>query len=294
MTTPLRILASTDLSAPSRHAMDRAFRLAAETGAQLTLMHAVQQSAIEALQKLLGQDGTEVVERIRAQAHEALSQLAADLGQACGISAAIHLAAGNVPHVIVEYADTIDADLLVIGSQGEGFLRHLLFGTTASRLLRLTRRPMLLVRQAPHESYRRILVPVDFSPVSVAALRLVRALAPQAHIVLLHAFEAPFEGKLAYAGVSKEVISHYRSSMRLEALQQLRSLTATADLAPEEATLLALHGDASQHILEQEQEQDCDLIVMGKHGADMIEDFLLGSITKHVLLSSQGDVLVTA
>ena len=77
-------------------------------------------------------------------------------------------------------------------------------------------------------------------------------------------------------------------------MQQLRTLAATAGLAPEEATLLALHGDTSQHILEQEQEQDCDLIVMGKHGADMVEDFLLGSITKHVLLSSQGDVLVTA
>lgn len=293
MTTPIRILAGTDLSAPARHATDRAFHLAAETGAQLTLMHAVQQSAIEALQKLLGQEATEVVERIRNQAYQALSQLAADLGQTRGISAAIHLATGNVLHTIVEYADTIDADLLVIGAQGEGFLRHLLLGTTASRLLRLTRHPMLLVRQAPHESYRRILVPVDFSPASAAALRLAHMLAPKADIVLLHAYHAPFENKLAFAGVSKETIDHYRANTRMETLQQLRTLAA-ATLGSQETTLLALHGDASQHILEQEQEQDCDLIIIGKHGTDMVEDFLLGSITKHVLLSSQGDVLVTA
>lgn len=294
MTASIHILASTDLSAPSRHAMGRAFHLAAETGAQITLLHVLQQSAIDELKKLFEQESGEIVENIRAQARDTLSQLAADLGQTCGISAAIHLASGNVLHTIVEHAEAIDAGLLVIGAQGEGFLRHLVLGTTASRLLRLTMRPILLVKQAPHEPYRRVLVPVDFSPASAVALRLARALAPQAHIVLLHAFEAPFEGKLAYAGVAKEIIEYYRTSMKLETQQHLRALAATAGLSSQETTLLALHGDISQHILEQEQKQDCDLIIMGKHGSDMVEDFLLGSVTKHVLHSSQGDVLVTA
>lgn len=42
----------------------------------------------------------------------------------------------------------------------------------------------------------------------------------------------------------------------------------------------------------QEQELDCDLIVMGKHGQGMLEELLLGSVTKHVLAESTGDVLV--
>ena len=46
-------------------------------------------------------------------------------------------------------------------------------------------------------------------------------------------------------------------------------------------------------VIEQEQEADCDLIVIGKHGAGMVEDFLLGSVTKHVLAESAGDVLVS-
>lgn len=54
-----------------------------------------------------------------------------------------------------------------------------------------------------------------------------------------------------------------------------------------------LHGDAARHIVEQEQEWDCDLIVMGKHGENKFEDLLLGSVTKHVLSESQGDVLVS-
>ncbi len=55
---------------------------------------------------------------------------------------------------------------------------------------------------------------------------------------------------------------------------------------------LALHGLATPCILEQEQEQDCDLIVIGKHGSGMLEELLLGSVTKPVLALSSADVLV--
>jgi nucleotide-binding universal stress UspA family protein len=54
-----------------------------------------------------------------------------------------------------------------------------------------------------------------------------------------------------------------------------------------------LHGDPSSLIIEQEQERDCDLVVVGQRGESMVDDFLLGSVTKHVLQGSQGDVLVS-
>ena len=46
-------------------------------------------------------------------------------------------------------------------------------------------------------------------------------------------------------------------------------------------------------IVAQEQECDCDLIVMGKHGENLMEQLLLGSVTKHVLGESQGDILIS-
>lgn len=42
----------------------------------------------------------------------------------------------------------------------------------------------------------------------------------------------------------------------------------------------------------EEQERDCDLIALGKHGAHVAEDLLLGSVTKHVLMEAQADTLV--
>lgn len=41
-----------------------------------------------------------------------------------------------------------------------------------------------------------------------------------------------------------------------------------------------------------EQELSSDLVVIGKHGSHVVEELLLGSVTKQVLAESQCDVLV--
>ena len=71
-------------------------------------------------------------------------------------------------------------------------------------------------------------------------------------------------------------------------------LSAPARHAVERAfRLTALAGsDPAQQIIAMEQEVDCDLIVVGKHGSHIAEELLLGSVTKHVLAEAQGDVLV--
>ena len=73
----------------------------------------------------------------------------------------------------------------------------------------------------------------------------------------------------------------------------LQRLAADAGLAPGASTLCVLQGDPPQRILEPEQEQNCDLIAIGKHGRSVIEETLLGSVTKHVLAQANGDVLVS-
>ena len=55
---------------------------------------------------------------------------------------------------------------------------------------------------------------------------------------------------------------------------------------------VVVEGEASQRIVEQEQEHDCDLVVLGKHGRSAVEDLLLGSVTQHVLAEGSADVLV--
>lgn len=292
MKTLGRILAATDLSGPARHAVARAYRVAGETGARLELMHAVNQGALETLRRVFAGEAPTAEARILEDARSSLEALACALADVHGLAADIHVATGRVLGAILERADALDASLLVVGARGEDFLGPLLLGTTAERLLRRTLRPLLMVRQIPHETYRRVLVPVDFSAWSPAALDLARAVAPAAEIVLLHAYEAPFEAKLQFAGVDQAAIDRYRMATHQEALHAARALAEAAGLLPGAVRFDIMPGSAARVILTRAQELDCDLIVMGKHGQGMLEELLLGSVTKHVLAESDGDVLV--
>jgi len=293
MKPALTLLATTDLSAPARHAVERGFRLATATSARYSVLHVLELDTLDTMREWLGADLDSVKRKLEDQARETLAQQLAATSRE--VTADAQVVSGAPLPTIVERADALDADLLILGAHGGDFLRHLALGSMASRLLRkTTRHPVLVVKQVPHEDYRRVLIPVDFSPLSVRTIRFVRALAPSAEIILMHAYEAPFEGKLTYAGVDESVLQHYRAAAYEEALRRLRHAAEQAGLEIADYTPLVVHGDPSQRIIEQEQERDCDLVAIGKHGVHVAEELLLGSVTKHVLAESQGDVLVIA
>jgi len=288
-----RILAATDLSAPARHATERAALVSKDTAAQLDLLHVANLAPLERLRQFMDTTPGEMERRVLDAARQRLRDLAASLQQRYGVVAGTHAVAGSLLAELAKEADSLAAGLLVCGAKGESVFRHHLLGTTALRVLSTTTCPVLVVKQPPHEPYRRLLVPVDFSPSSLRAIRHARSIAPQAGIVLLHAFEVPFEGELRYASVDQDTIDHYRIVAKKEATQELLALCNEAGLSPYETQRIVLHGDPTIRIIEQEQEQDCDLIVMGKHGVSVLEKLLLGSVTRHVLAESQSDVLVS-
>ncbi len=288
-----RILVATDLSAPARHAAARAARLAAETGARVELLHVIEASPLAELRALLGEEDPEAARRLVDQAREGLHQLAAEVGEPHGISPGVTVVEGNVLNEIGNRTDAEDVSLVVIGARGANFVRHWLLGATAARLLRKLRRPVLVVRQVPHEAYRSVLVPVDFLAHSDHAIRVARKIAHKGRLTLLHATELPFEGRMQLAGLEEE----RKMELRLAALQQakdrMRALVARHEHESGRLWSLVMLGEPTWRILEQQEEQDADLIVIGKHGASMVEDFLLGSITKHVLTEASCDVLIT-
>lgn len=286
------ILATTDFSGPARHAADRAALLAQETDSPLTLMHVMPGEALAELRKWLGA-GHASESHLLAESRQQLQQLADALEVRLDIKVNTVEASGPVLGEIGRQADALDAVLLVLGARGAGFLRRLVLGSTSERLLRRTHRPVLVVRQTPHEPYRRVLLALDFSPWTVQAVAVARRVAPQARFVLLNAFQVPFEDKLRYAGVDTATIDLYRSQARAEAVQRVNELATLVGLRPGQWEACVVEGDASQRIVEQEQERDCDLVVLGKHGQSATEDLLLGSVTKHVLAEGSADVLVS-
>jgi len=289
-----RVLAATDLSAPARHAAERAALVAKDTGATLRLVHVINDPALGHLRRLLPESRDDVEPRIRQKVDHDVARLGDHLAQAYGVTAHSDVVTGGLIAGILGHAAASRADLLVLGARGTSYMRQLMLGSTAERLVRKSDRPLLVVKQPPHESYRRALVTLDFSPSSLAVLALARAVAPQADLVLLHAYDVPYEDWMRTAGVSEEALQHYQQAARQHAAKDMLALLGSDDLKSGDVPAVILHGDPTLRIIEQEQERDCDLIVIGKQGETVTEEFLLGSVTKHILQQSQADVLVSA
>lgn len=287
------ILSATDLSAPARHAAERAAQLSQECNVPLCLLHVANLAPLQRLRQMLTSDHESVEHKVLSTARERLQAEADALHSLYGVNVDDRLVVGSLITEIRAVADELASGLLVCGARGESLLRHMLLGSTAERMLSNTTRPLLVVKQAPHGAYKTVLVPVDFSPSSVRALRHARLVAPSAQLVVLHVFEVPFEGHLRYANVNEDIINHYRVAALQEASQRLQSLCQDVGLSAANSRQVVIQGDPATRVLEQEIEQDCDLIVMGKHGENALENLLLGSVTKQVLVESQADVLVS-
>ncbi|NML47736.1 universal stress protein [Ramlibacter sp. G-1-2-2] len=292
--TPLkRLLAATDLSAPARHAVERAALVARAAGARLDVVHVTDAlSRLDELQRLLGDVPADLVERVRQETELPLTALAGMVRGRYGVGVATHVVDKALLAGIEETAAQVDADLLVLGARGSSTLRRMVLGSTAARLVSRIDRPQLVVKRMPVTDYRRVLVPVDFSAASLPSLHLARMVAPGALFVLMHAYEAPFEGKLWMAGVEPQYIGEYRRRARAEAEDRMASLAVSAGLPPAATATVLVHGSAAQRILEQEDEMDCDLVVAGRQGQNRVEDMLLGSVTRRLLADAEADVLV--
>lgn len=287
------ILATTDFSEASANAVERAAIVARALDAKCTIANVISRGMFNALHDLMAPDSSDELEHtLLDDALDKLHKLAAGLKSDYGVDAFVSVSAGSVLRQIAQQAESQSGSLIIMGAHGSGFVRDLLIGSTTDRVLRKTVRPMLVVRNKPAGDYQRVLVPVDFSERAGAAIALAHAVAPKAELVLMHAYQVPYEGHLRMAGVAESKMAELRQSAKDEAARQLQEFVAAIGVPDTSTRPFLVQGQAASAIVEQAEKLECDLIAMGKQGLRMIEELVLGSVTRQVLDQAPCDVLV--
>jgi nucleotide-binding universal stress UspA family protein len=134
---------------------------------------------------------------------------------------------------------------------------------------------------------KRILVPIDFSETSDAALRYGAELARRfsARLWLLHVPEHPGEAAEAEYPIGLFETMHNAAHDRLS---HLLSDEERHELQPECAMRL---GTPWEEIVRHAKEHEIDLIVMGTHGREGVARVLLGSVAEKVVRKASCPVL---
>ena len=286
-------LVATDFSPMAMQAADRAAILAKTQRRALQLLHVVNHDWMVTLRGWLGEDGPALRRLLQASADQLEAEAHRLRSQHPGLDLSVRLLEDQAVPGVTQAANESNAAWVAVGERGSTPVHQLLMGTTAERLLRKTTHPLLVVRRPAAGPYRRLLVPVDFSPWSQSALALAQRFVPQASLVLMHTYSVPFEEKLRFAGVDDDTMGHYRDRARRQALDQLQAMAAQTGLPAHQLTLCLQEGDAARAVVAQAETSGCDLVVIGKHGKNAAEELLLGSVTKHVLVEVGCDVLVS-
>jgi nucleotide-binding universal stress UspA family protein len=138
MAFPSTILVAADFSEHFERALEAAIVLAKASGGKIHLVYAMHMP--DDLQ-MTGEWWATLRSRAVIGLDACIDKL-----DAAGVPAESHLADEHPVTAILEWADKIGADLIVMGSRGRSGLANVMLGSVAARTLRLARCPVLTVK----------------------------------------------------------------------------------------------------------------------------------------------------
>ena len=266
-----------DIAEHERHVLNEARRLAGRFGAKLELLVVLEQYHYEYTEAQAELEG----ERQR-RTRQALDTLCAQV-RADGVACEAHIDSGLAWYQILKHATALSADWIMVSATRSGALAsdNTALGSTARRVVRKARQPVLVVRSTETKPIRHVGVAVDLSEISgrLASAGAALSEALGASCSLVNAVD--YRGEYAFARVpgAAQKRDEYRQLVRD------RALAGMAALVPEGASWerVVLEQDIAVGLPAWVERASVDLVVMGSLSRSGIAGLVIGNSAEKLL-----------
>jgi nucleotide-binding universal stress UspA family protein len=273
MTTTLPLLLAYDGSDEARRALDWAATESLRTGSPVHVL-----AVNEVLPPTWGGVGGIYVyaESYTQDSSGLLEQAAKALADAGVTAVTTEQRSGHGVDELLRAAES--ASVLVVGSRGHGRAGEAVLGSVSQHLARHATCPVVVVREQRNPEAARIVVGIDGSRTSLAALEYAcqRAETTGETVVALHAWRARVPSSNVFAGELAGVDTQEREALLAQSIAGVRVDHPDVRLEQEVVAVAPDHSlvDASA---------SASLVVVGSRGLGFFSGMLLGSISQAVL-----------
>jgi nucleotide-binding universal stress UspA family protein len=249
--------------------------------AELRLMHVVVPLAVAAPPQMAQGYAPELEPQIKA-ARELVERAALKL-RAAGFKVDSQVEEGDVRERIIDSAAEWRADLIVVGSHGRTGLARFLLGSTAESVAHHAPCSVEIVRGEPEAKLMKVLLAIDDSKFSEAAIRaVIEHIRPEpAEVCVLHVVE-PLLLIPEFGQADLENLKTAEDRLRRERkalVDRAQQLLLKAGI---EAFTVVREGDPRTGIIDQAAEWKANLVVLGSHGRKGMNRLLMGSVAEYV------------
>jgi nucleotide-binding universal stress UspA family protein len=291
-----RILCATDFSSFSNQALRHALALTRQFEARLKVVYVIPH-VFPGGESMYGAAPWLMTPEVRERADEDLRRFLEPAREA-RITHELEVREGEPWREIVDAAEEMEADLVVIGAHGRGGFDRYILGSVAEKLVRRLPCSVLTVSHEEGHTWAapglitRILCATDFSETSTEALRLASLFASGSHaaITVLNTVENTLDfGDPTYLSMAD--LGPVKQEMERASIEKLRAAIAAMVQDGIAAEPHVVSGRAFKEILRASVAERADLIVIGAQGHGFLEHMLAGSNAQHVIRGATCPVL---
>lgn len=285
------ILVGVDFSDSSKAALVEADYIALWEGGELHVVHVIDIDQAYFIPKISAAE-----EQVFAGMREKLKSFTEETTNLCE-NKVYHVCAGNPFERMMALVESTGSDLLVVGSHGGGEKSNHV-GAIASKCVRRSRVPVLLVRRQHDVGYKKLVVCVDFSGASKEALEYAAEIScnENAELHILHvwcdpwgAYAFPVEG-LNHFMVEKQLEEAKANAqrkiekMRADLMHEYFAANISTSVVEAPSVIKGIVDFINEH-------KDMDLVVVGNRGHSKVSEFFIGTTTERLIQKSPCSVL---